>query len=863
MEKQKLSLEEIISGWLSRQPKWYSQAMHLALRGEYSSEEIAALAAAACEEAGANLKVEESITLAPYEQSDLASVGITSREVVLKSITAVNSVNAIKPGSELRFSSTGLTVIYGNNGSGKSGYSRIIRNASTSRSGPKNILSNVFEEKAVPSASFKATVNGHPNTFVWQADNDGYPIFPEISFFDSNCASQEISGRDNEVLYTPRIIGSLTRFSRLVSDVANRIQLASDQIKAVIGVSAVPVDLRDSKRITDLLASKDEAEATRLASAAAMDQKDKDRLLKLPQLIASDPSTLLPTLTRRRNELATMRNQLVGLYKCCQADFIQSYARAQVEESGAEKAATAARDLVRSSSMLDGVGNDVWKTLWEAARAYSDNVAFPKEKFPITHQGALCPLCQQPLSEEASARMNTFEEYVKGAAEANLTNKRYALKKLVKQFTDAVASVKTGRSAVGMLNEASARESMDRLLRRLEGIDAMQEEQVLAELSVLTEEAGKSIRAEIVNLDAKIKAATESKNPEKVAQLKEELVDLKCRSWVADNKEILVSDAAKRAKKERLAAAIGTCNTRSISNLVSAVSKMEIVERMQESFTYELGRLRADKQPVSLTTHVKTGRQYQQIALEGTREAARNVLSEGEQKIVALAGFFALLDVTPGKSTVVLDDPITSLDHLWRKAVAKRIVEEAAIRPVVVFTHEPVFCNELSDLSLARDVPIAYRTVSRRGTSTGIVIEDLEWEARSVNERIKALRNEAVALRQREKAGDFRTDSELDEELRHCYSKLRSTWERAVEAVLLAGVVERGARQVHTQKLKQLIDISEEDIRTVDDNMSKCSLLTEAHDDPLTAPDAMPTIKDFEDDVKVLADWAKAVNKRR
>lgn len=61
-------------------------------------------------------------------------------------------------------------------------------------------------------------------------------------------------------------------------------------------------------------------------------------------------------------------------------------------------------------------------------------------------------------------------------------------------------------------------------------------------------------------------------------------------------------------------------------------------------------------------------------------------------------------------------------------------------------------------------------------------------------------------MKSRLKAGDFMTDAALEEELRRCYSKLRSTWERAVESALLDSIVERGKRPVQTQKLKKLID---------------------------------------------------------
>ena len=305
------------------------------------------------------------------------------------------------------------------------------------------------------------------------------------------------------------------------------------------------------------------------------------------------------------------------------------------------------------------------------------------------------------------------------------------------------------------------------------------------------------------------------------------------------------------------------CGTRPISSLVSDVSKIEMVERMRESFDNELATLHASNQHVSMATHVRSGQEYQQIALDGTTEKATNVLSEGEQKIVALAGFFALLDVMPSRSTAVLDDPVTSLDHDWREIVAARIVEEASKRPIVVFTHEPLFCVCLSSLAKEARVDITYRTVYKRGSKAGIVSSELDWDASNVKGRIANLRDRAVDIRRRVKSGSYASNSDCDDAIKNCYSKLRSAWERAVEEVLLGGVVQRAQVQVHTQQLRHLNDIEDRDINAVTPAMSKCSKITDAHDDPLAAPSMIPDVEELERDIENLATWIKCIRDRR
>ncbi|MGA4814767.1 hypothetical protein ACPA9J_02630 [Pseudomonas aeruginosa] len=45
---------------------------------------------------------------------------------------------------------------------------------------------------------------------------------------------------------------------------------------------------------------------------------------------------------------------------------------------------------------------------------------------------------------------------------------------------------------------------------------------------------------------------------------------------------------------------------------------------------------------------------------------------------------------------VVFDDPVTSMDHVRKEAIAQRLVDEAAKRQVIVFTHDILFTNYLA-----------------------------------------------------------------------------------------------------------------------------------------------------------------------
>src|SRR5206468_1440417 len=63
------------------------------------------------------------------------------------------------------------------------------------------------------------------------------------------------------------------------------------------------------------------------------------------------------------------------------------------------------------------------------------------------------------------------------------------------------------------------------------------------------------------------------------------------------------------------------------------------------------------------------------------------ILSEGEQKALALADFLAEVTAVPSSAPVVFDDPITSMDYRRIHEVCERIVTLSADHQVMVFTH--------------------------------------------------------------------------------------------------------------------------------------------------------------------------------
>ena len=124
---------------------------------------------------------------------------------ILTSISDVRDAKRLAPGQTLPFAETGITLIYGSNGSGKTGYGRILKQACRSRhEKPDPILGDVYSRVAQMPAT--ATIayksGGTDQNITWQ---DGKPATPElgrISVFDAATAPL-YADKQNKIEFLP------------------------------------------------------------------------------------------------------------------------------------------------------------------------------------------------------------------------------------------------------------------------------------------------------------------------------------------------------------------------------------------------------------------------------------------------------------------------------------------------------------------------------------------------------------------------------------------------------------------------------------------------------------------------------------
>ena len=95
----------------------------------------------------------------------------------------------------------GLTLLYGENGMGKTGYARILKRLAGSRSA-EDILADVNLEDNPPLASADVEYRlGETDSFHQWNSEQGQPPFTQMSIFDNHSARLHV---DDDLRYTYR-----------------------------------------------------------------------------------------------------------------------------------------------------------------------------------------------------------------------------------------------------------------------------------------------------------------------------------------------------------------------------------------------------------------------------------------------------------------------------------------------------------------------------------------------------------------------------------------------------------------------------------------------------------------------------------
>lgn len=793
----------------------------------------------------------------PLTHNHVRNPKASSTEVNLKSICSVENVNALASNQKLRFSEKGITVVYGDNGSGKSGYIRILKRICRARD-PKasTILPNIYNSQSeLPKAKIFFSVGKQNKTVEWVNGQTMEKVLPSISVFDANTANIHVDEK-NDVAYIPFPMVLLSKLADACKEVKNILQKEIDVL-----ISQTPNSIKNpecksftevGKIIANLQAGTDPYIIERLATLT----KDEEKRLNQLQTDLTNNSTL--TIKNLNLKLTQINNicQKADQLSCVITTEQYLQLKALNEEFLTRKqAAELASNNLFKDEPIPNIGNSIWKTLWEAARRYSQSIVYIGNPFPVTDNEARCVLCQQELGVNAKERLTRFEAFVTDETKKQEEKALKNLQNFHQRLSAEQPSLKDISDFIYFCKDEFNNENFARNVRvffikgkwRLRAVLRLQN--FLPDAPVWTADVFNAEKAQIIKLLSELDNTDEARQ-----KLIIEKLQLENRKWLSVVKADVLAEIERKSKIQKLNNLINEeTSTTSITAKSTSICESLITSTMREQFAQEVEKMKLSGLDVELKQASSSYGvpQFKVSLRRNPNVKVGQVLSEGEFRCIALAAFLAELATTQSKSAIVFDDPVSSLDHIHREAVAQRLVNEGLSRQIIVFTHDIHFLFLLEEFNRKNKTEIIFRHVTKRpdGTATGFCHDGVPPKARAVEQHIKSLEKHLKNIKFHHERGN---ETEWDTAVKYFQCEIRIMWKRAVED-FVGKVVTRFSNKVETKELSSLTVLTLEDCNIMRNAYSRCSKWV--HSSGVGLNLNPPTAKDIENEINILKYW--------
>ncbi|MFB2765095.1 AAA family ATPase [Marinobacter shengliensis] len=854
------NINETIVEWLHGQQDWLQQAAETLLaEGCLSDSKINELVT--------YLKTSRGQEITTHRQfDDLSTHAVAAGDLRLTEIGDISGIENLAPRQPLNFGKGNLCVIYGHNGSGKSGYTRLLTKICGKPQG-SDLKPNVFE--ALPAerrCKVSYSENGVEKDVEWPANSAPIDALRCVDIFDAEIAVAYLI-EETAATYTPRSVALFEELANVCSCIRDQLQ---SEREALVGALPRLPDEFLATQAGDIYgrlgrSNVDGTEIQHIVQWELHDQEVLDRLGE--RLNTADPGQLARNKRKTKQELEQLVSKITTVASAFGKEGLDSIRSLRAEAINKRRMATEAAKV--ESAELEGVGTDTWCALWEAARVYSSAV-YPGQQYPVT-EDALCVLCHQELGEQAQRRLREFEGFVHGrletAAKGAEESYRQALDFLPTALTEEQST--TACQAAGLNDGPWELKLMD-VWRKAGSMRA----------ALLNHEASGTIESlewptyileelsnRAISLEREATQHDEDAKHFDRAEAAKDKLNLEARKWTAQQAAAILAELERLRKVGLYDNWKRSANYQGISRKAGEIGEQVITQLFVDHFNRELKALGASRIKVELCKARTTrGKSLHKLRLKGAQtgqDLPESILSEGERRVVGLAAFLADVAEQPHAAPFVFDDPISSLDHDYEWHVAVRLAQLAQTRQVLVFTHRLSLYGAMEDA--AKKVGDAWKNdhlqqlcIESFSGAAGHPADQAVWNANTKRANNILLQR----LDDARKVGEASGAEAYRSLAQGICSDFRKLLERTVEDDLLNQVVRRHRRSITTDnRLATLPLISSEDCQFIDDLMTKYSCYE--HSQSTEVPAFIPEADELRADIETLKIWRDRFKRRR
>lgn len=725
-------------------------------------------------------------------------------DLLLTKLENVEGVNALTENQVIEFSPN-LTIVYGTNGSGKSGYVRLLKSAFYSKE-PEEILQNVHVTSGHKPVNAKFTFksNNAVNSIKF-ADKDNAE-FEQFAVFDGNSVLKHLANK-NESEFRPAGLSFFSDYTNAIILVEQKLNAeiqskqtgntANDLSTLFDGNSEIKTlvqNLKAETKIEDLKKHTPFSDEDKNQKGAI--QKQYDELF----LASKGKEKEIKNLESIKSLLVQNKQAIEKLDQFFTSEVIEKVKNAILDCVSKEATAKAEGIENFKTDKIENVGTKEWKNFIVSAEIFAKTQKAENEIYPENDEN--CLLCQQPLTEEAQKLISNYWSFIKSVAEQNANQAQEKLDKAKANYENLNFDLFPQDNTLAVWLTEKYPTELETLKQKLSEQKTLAQNIIAdiqrktaterIELKVGTEHHS-TIEIAIDNLVILLKEDEQSKELENLLNEKTFLEHKEKFNTHFSKFETFVNNQVwvKKAGKADYA-------KRKITETEKALSNKYFNQKYIDAFNEECQKLNGNF-GVDINHTGTAGKSYRQLKLKGKNPNA--VLSEGEQKVIAIADFLAEMHLSEVNKGIIFDDPVTSLDNDRKKQIAERLAFKATLKQVIIFTHDLVFFYHIKNFSKkflnGINNSFVHHSLERESPLCGKVIANTSpANEGQYNEPTKA---EGWLQKSKISSGNEKIDN-----AKAGLSALRSSYEALAIFTILGGTVQRFDPQIRMGRLKDI-----------------------------------------------------------
>lgn len=776
--------------------------------------------------------------------------------LMLSELENVEGVNALLEGQSIEFSPN-LTIIYGSNGSGKSGYTRLLKNVFYSKSKEK-ILSNIYSTDIVKPVNANFIFKSEGNEISVSYNNNDHSIFEQFSVFDGKSAVKHIESK-NEFEFKPAGLNFFGKFADALSHVEKKLNNEVTIKQQGTNINNLLMLFDGNSEVTEAIQAintdKGFENLSKIASYTEKNTKEKESVQKKYE-------ELQIASTKKDQEIRNLNTikKLLLQVKQSVEKFNQYFSNEMFEKANQaiieclEKEEIAKNEGVENfkTDNLNGIGTSEWKNFILSAEKFAllqenGNSHYPKNE---DH----CLFCQQKLSEPAQKLIINYRKFIESVSEKKAAELQNKLNKAKKLYDDLDFNLFPP-------NNILTNWLIENYPIELEIIKhSIEKQQILAEKicsdiqnKVVNEKVGVLIETNIfetieIELEKSLTILNTGNQFKELERLRNSIINLEHKEKLSlhfpkfenyFNMQVWLNKASKaNFPKQKI-----TLKEKELSSKYFSENYVSIFNNECQKLNGDFG--------IEINRTSTAGKSYRQLRLKGKNP--NTILSEGEQKVIATADFLAEMKLSEINRGIIFDDPVTSLDDKRKNEIATRLVEEAELRQVIIFTHDLVFVSNLLSKCAQQEAEFLCHWIENiDGKNPGAIYLN---NAPSYEKDYKTSGKAQNYLNEAKKSNP----QQREEKIKNGFAALRTSYEAQVVFGLFKGVVQRFNERVSIESLRKVY-FTTELIDELLESYALCCRFMEGHSHSDKYSYKKPTIEGLNNEIKRFDEIKKKIS---